>query len=131
MSVVDTNIVREIPNTVAYPMKASRTQLSHVLALYKLIDVLHALAGKSEGRNPTYSRSSVIGITSDDTVRFLFFVFSLFSKAQNCKELGHARLGPHPDHRKYILLIPSFFIFTAIVRVNAHQPSDKALPGPP
>jgi hypothetical protein len=130
MSVVDTNTGREIPNTVAYPMKASRTQLSHVLALYKLIDVLHALAGKSEGRNPTYSRSSVIGITSENTVRFLFFIF-FFSKAQNRKELGHARLGPHPDHRKYILLIPSFFIFTAIVRVNAHQPSNKALPGPP
>jgi hypothetical protein len=83
MSVVDINTVREMPNTVAYPMKASRTQLSHVLALYKLIDVLHALAGKSEGWNPTYSRSSVIGITSEDTVRIFFFSFQRLRIVKN------------------------------------------------
>ncbi len=95
MSVVDTNTVREIPNMVAYPKKAYRTQLSHVLALYKLIDVLHALGGRSEGRNPMYSRSSAIGITLADRVRKLFFLLS-FLKAQDHKGLAHARLGRHP-----------------------------------
>ncbi len=59
---VDTNTVCEIPNMVAYSKKVYRMQLSHVLALYKLIDILYVLRSRSEGQNLMYSRSLAIGM---------------------------------------------------------------------
>jgi len=66
MSVVNDDDVAEIPKRTSYPKKTFRTQVSQILALYRLVDVLHALSGASEGRNPSYSRRPSIGISSSE-----------------------------------------------------------------
>jgi hypothetical protein len=105
MTVVDIDKVQEIPTLENYPKKTSKTQLSHLLALYKLVDVLHAIGGRSFGRNPLYSRRSRIGISESEKVSDHAERSTSRTLTALSQELADAGLGDHPLGVKNLSLL--------------------------
>ena len=74
LAVVDDASDSQMPLTMVKLSKAMKPKLFHLICLYKLVDVLHAVHRHVDvlGRNPRYLRMESIGILQSNKVRRAF-----------------------------------------------------------